>query len=63
MVRCRFKKKVLNLHPCRPGRNPSFELRKVATKSLIVDASLFPGCQLPAMLTDAHGTIHKPANW
>ena len=44
LVRQKFKKKVLVLHPCRPGRKPSFELRKVATKSLIVDTSLLPGC-------------------
>src|ERR1700733_656330 len=30
LVRRKFKKKVLVLHPCGPGRKPSFELRKVA---------------------------------
>lgn len=63
LVRQKFKKKVLVLHPCGPGRSPSIELRRVATKSLIVDASLLPGCQFPTTLTDAHGTIHKPARW
>ncbi len=63
LVRQKFKKNVLVLHPCRPGRKPSFELRKVATKSLLVDTSLLPTCQLPGTLTDAHGTIHKPATW
>jgi hypothetical protein len=63
LVRQKFKKKVLVLHPCRPGRRPSYELRNVATKSLLVDTSLLPTCQLPGMLTDAHGTVHKPATW
>jgi len=35
LVRQKFKKNVLVLHPCSPGRKPSFELRKVATKSTI----------------------------
>ncbi len=63
LVRQKFKKKVLILHPCRPGRKPSLELRKVATKSLLVDDSLLPGCLFPAKLTDVNGTIHKPARW
>ena len=63
LVRQKFKKKVLVLHPCGPGRKPSFELRKVATKSLLLDRTLLPACHLPATLTDAHGTIHKPATW
>ena len=25
--------------------------------------SILPACQLPAVLTDHHGTIHKPATW
>jgi uncharacterized LabA/DUF88 family protein len=63
LVRQKFKKKVLVLHPCRPGRKLSFELRKVATKSLRVDNSLLPACHFPSTLTDANGTIHKPATW
>jgi uncharacterized LabA/DUF88 family protein len=63
LVRQKFKKTVLVLHPCGPGRKPSFELRKVATKSLLLDISLLAACHLPATLTDAHGTIHKPATW
>jgi len=62
-LRQRFRKRVLVLHPCGPGRSPSIELRRVATKSLIVDASLLPTCQFPATLTDPHGTIRKPARW
>lgn len=64
LVRQKFRKPVIVLHPCGGGRKPSFELRKVASKSLIVDASLLPTCQFPATLTDAAGrTIHKPASW
>lgn len=63
LVRQKFRKPVIVLHPCRPGRNPSFELRKVASKSLIVNASLLSSCQFPPTLTDAVGTITKPVSW
>lgn len=63
LVRQKFKKKVLVLHPCGPGRNPSFELRKVASKSLTLNAALLPACQFPPTLADAVGTIHKPVGW
>ena len=56
-------KKVLVLPVRARGGKPSFELRKVATKSLLLDTSLLAACHLPATLTDAHGTIHKPATW
>jgi uncharacterized LabA/DUF88 family protein len=63
LVRQKFRKKVLVLHPCGLGRAISVELRRVASKSLIVDASLLPASQFPVTLTDANGTIHKPARW
>jgi len=63
LVRQKFRKKVLVLHPCGRGRTRSVELRRVATKSLLADTSLLPACQFPATLTDANGTIHKPARW
>lgn len=64
LVRQKFHKPVIVLHPCGQGRKPSFELRKVASKSVMVDASLLPACQFPTTLTDAAGrTIHKPASW
>jgi hypothetical protein len=63
LVRRKFGKKVVVLHPCGAGRRPSFELSKVATKSLLLDASLLPSCQFPPTLTDAVGTIHKPPRW
>ena len=63
LVKWKFGKRVLVLHPCGPGRRRSIELQKVASKSLIVDASLLATCQFPATLTDTIGTIHKPATW
>ena len=64
LVRRKFGKPVIVLHPCGGGRKPSFELRKVASKSMMVDASLLPACQFPATLTDAAGRpFHKPASW
>ncbi|KAJ3080791.1 hypothetical protein HK102_002812 [Quaeritorhiza haematococci] len=64
LVRQKFHKPVIVLHPCGQGRKPSFELRKVASKSLMVDASLLPTCQFPPTLTDTAGRIiHKPTSW
>lgn len=63
LVRRKLGKRVIVLHPCGPGRNPSFELKKVATKSLKLDTSLLPACQFPPTLKDAIGTIHKPPGW
>jgi len=64
LVRKKFHKPVIVLHPCGPGRTPSYELRKVASKSVKVDTSLLPACQFPGTITDAAGrTIHKPASW
>ena len=58
LVRQKFGKKVLVMRTCSHVRALSVELRRVASKSLIVDASLLPTSQLPATLADAHGTIH-----
>ncbi len=63
LVRQKFGKKALFMHPRSHWRALSVELRRVASNSLIVDASLLPTSQFPATLTDAHGTIHKPARW
>ena len=64
LVRKKFGKPVIVLHPCGPGRKPSYELQKVSSKSQTVAASLLAACQFPATLTDAGGrTIHKPASW
>jgi uncharacterized LabA/DUF88 family protein len=69
LVRTRFKRKMIILHPCsRPGRSPSIELRKAAAlragkPSLVVDEALLAASQFPSTMTDAHGTISKPAGW
>jgi len=64
LVRRKFGKPVIVMHPCSNGRKPSYELQKVASKSVMVDANLLPACQFPATLADAAGrTIHKPASW
>ena len=63
LVRQKFRKKVLVLHPCGAWAGASVELRRVASKSRVVDAALLPASQFPATLTDVHGTIHKPARW
>lgn len=64
LVRRKFGKPVIVLHPCGLGRPLSYELRKAASKSMRVDASLLPACQFPTSLTDAAGrTIHKPVSW
>jgi uncharacterized LabA/DUF88 family protein len=64
LVKRKFGKPVIVLHPCGPGRTLSYELRMSASKSLRLNASLLPSCQFPPTLTDAAGrTIHKPASW
>ena len=64
LVRQKFKKPVIVLHPCGPGRKPSYTLQKVASKSLILDTRLLPACQFPDTLIDSDGrTIHKPTSW
>jgi len=69
LVRTRFHKRIIVLFPCsRPGRSPSVELRMASgirggKKPLIVDPALLAASQFPASLTDARGTITKPASW
>jgi hypothetical protein len=64
LVRRKFNKPVIVLHPCSLGRSPSFELQKVATKSVMLSPALLASCQFPVTLTDANGrTIHKPSSW
>lgn len=68
-VRKRFGYRVMVLHSCsRPGRGPSMDLRKAAgvrggASPLIVDDSLLAASQFPAVIGDAAGTFHKPADW
>jgi hypothetical protein len=69
LVRTRFRRKMIVLHPCsRPGRGPSIELRKASAlragkPSLIVQESLLATNQFPPIMTDGHGTFHKPPGW
>jgi hypothetical protein len=63
IVRKKFNRPVLALLPCTKGRPSSVELRKVASKGVMVDAAHLPLAQSPPNLTDAKGTFHKPASW
>ena len=64
LVKEKFKKRIIVLHPCTGGRTPNYELRRAASKSMIVDVSLLPVCQFPVAIVDAQGrTISKPVNW
>lgn len=50
--------------PCSlPGRQRSVTLRTVATFTRDIRPATLAASQLPATLTDAHGTISKPAKW
>ena len=63
LVRQKFKKKVLVLHPCRPGRNPASNYARWPRNRCSWIPRCCPLANLPGTLTDAHGTIHKPATW
>jgi uncharacterized LabA/DUF88 family protein len=63
LVRRKLHKPVLVLLPCRAGRAHSFELKKVATKSVVVDPAILGASQFPPQLEDANGIIHKPIGW
>jgi NYN domain len=68
-VRKRFGYRVMILHSCsRPGRGPSIELRKAVSMRggstpLVITTALLAASQFPPIMTDAHGTFHKPAAW
>lgn len=63
MVRGQFHLPITVLHPLRSGRPRSVQLRKAATASLPIDPAWLAAAQFPPTLTDATGTIHKPASW
>lgn len=46
-----------------PRPRHSAELQKVATFLKRIRQAQLVSCQFPALLTDAHGTLHKPASW
>lgn len=67
-VKKRFGIKVVTLHPLRtpaPGNKPrpNFKLVRAASKSLILKEATLIASQFPPTLTDANGTITKPASW
>jgi hypothetical protein len=49
--------------PSSPGRRESVELKKAATKAIRLDPAILATCQLPPIIKDAAGTIHKPTSW
>ena len=69
LVRTRFKKRVIVLHPCSNGnRTPNQKLRIAAglrsgKPSMVVEDRLLPACQFPPRLRDAGGGFHKPSGW
>jgi hypothetical protein len=68
LARKHFGIKVIVLHPLRaplPGKKPrpNFELVKAASKSKIIQQASLAASQFPPTLTDAIGTITKPAGW
>lgn len=63
LVRQRFRKPVVILHPCRPPRGPSIVLRKAGSKSLTIRTASLANSQFPTTLSDANGVITKPATW
>lgn len=68
IVRKRFGIKVVVLHPVRPSApgqktTASILLKKVASKSLMIDDKDLQNSQFLPVLHDAIGTITKPAGW
>lgn len=63
MVRTQFHLPITVLHPLRPGRPRSVQLRKAATASLPIDIAWLIAAQFPPVLQDPAGTIHKPSTW
>jgi uncharacterized LabA/DUF88 family protein len=53
---------VLVVNP-RGHRQPAAALKKVASATRRVRIAAVAGAQMPVTLTDAHGTITKPAGW
>lgn len=64
MVREELKKPVIVVAPTsNPRRYLSRDLSLAATFVRKVRTAALPRAQLPAVLTDEHGTIHKPPEW
>ncbi len=68
IVRKEFDLRVVVLHPVRPPQPRqklpiSVELRRVATKSLVIEDHHLAQSQFPPQLVDQHGIITKPEKW
>jgi len=64
VTRLELKLPVGIAFPCsRPNRTPSAKLRSVATFTRDIREATLRASQLPATLSDANGTITKPAAW
>jgi hypothetical protein len=53
---------VMVVNP-RGHRNPAAALKKVATETRLLRPGAVAASQFPSLLTDAYGTITKPAGW
>ena len=64
-----FAKDIIVLAPLRapnPGQKPRYiaqDLKSVATRAVKINPASLPLSQFPTTLTDANGTITKPASW
>lgn len=63
LVRQRFKIRVVSLVPCRGKRRPSVQLQKASSYTKIITETALAASQFPTTLTDANGTVTKPATW
>lgn len=69
LVRKELGIKVVVLHPLpqptigsKPP-HPSYQLRKAASKSIVIKVASLAASQFPDRLTDSVGTISKPKGW
>jgi hypothetical protein len=60
VVRTKFALPVIVLNP---QKNTSWPMRNAATMYRPIRQGVLVASQLPAVLTDAHGTITKPPTW
>lgn len=63
MVKTEFQVPVLVLHPLRPGRSRSVQLRKAASFSVPIATEWLASAQFPSTMEDAHGIIQRPPDW
>lgn len=61
IVRTRFSRQVIMLNPY--PKKQSAQLTQAATLIRPIHESVLKVCQFPPILTDAKGTITKPAKW